>query len=140
MYPVTSNYKTFDHNLTGYTNNVKRLWMFTFLMKSSTITLHVYYYITANPLLKCAKSYSFRIEDLKNFIIQDGRKIIDKTITGTENMERVDNKLKLVKLKFSFKNLNKLSYKVIKTLSKTAEDFFHFIENLEKLINLQNYF
>ena len=114
--------------------------MFTFLMKSSTITLHVYYYITANPLLKCAKSYSFRIEDLKNFIIQDGRKIIDKTITGTENMERVDNKLKLVKLKFSFKNLNKLSYKVIKTLSKTAEDFFHFIGNLEKLINLQNYF
>ena len=32
---------------------------------------------------------SFGIEGLKNFIIQDGRKIIDKIITGIENMEKV---------------------------------------------------
>ena len=69
---------------------------------------------------------SFGIETLKNFIIQDDRKIIDKIITGIENMERVGNKLKLVKLKFSIKRFNKLNSEEIKRLSETAQDFFSF--------------
>ena len=52
MYTVTSNYKTFDHTVTVYTNNKKGLWVFFFLKKS------VYRYIMVNPLLKYATVYT----------------------------------------------------------------------------------
>ena len=54
-------------------------------------------------------------------------------------MERVDNKLTLVKLKFSIKAFNRLTNEEIKRLSETAQDFFHFIKSFGKLNNLQNY-
>ena len=82
---------------------------------------------------------SFGVEELKNFIIQDDGKIINKIITGIENIERIDNKLMLVKLKFSIKAFNKFSNEKIKRLSETAQDFFHFIKSFGKFNNLQNY-
>lgn len=54
-------------------------------------------------------------------------------------MERVDNKLTLVKLKFSIKAFNRLTNEEIKRLSETVQDFFHFIKSFGKLNNLQNY-
>ena len=76
---------------------------------------------------------SFGIEGLKNFIIQDDRKIIDKIMTGIENIETADNKLTLVKLEFSIKAFNKFSNEEIKRLRETA-----FIKSFGKLNNLQN--
>ena len=49
-------------------------------------------------------------------------------------MERVDNKLTLVKLKFSIKAFNRLTNEEIKRLSETAQDFFILSKALENLI------
>ena len=54
-------------------------------------------------------------------------------------MKRVDNKVTLVKLKFSIKAFNKPGNEEIKRLSETAQDFFHFIESFGKFNNRQNY-
>ena len=54
--------------------------------------------------------YSFGIESLKNFIIQDDKKIVEKILSGIEKMTRTDNKLMLVNIKLSmdaYKNLSK---------------------------------
>ena len=76
---------------------------------------------------------SFEIEGLKSFIIQNDRRIIDKIISGIENMEMVDDKLMLEKLKLSIKAFNKLSNEDIKRFRETA-----FIESFGKLNNLHN--
>ena len=56
LYAVTSNDKTFDHNVTVYTNNIKRKWVLTFFYEKS-----VYRYIMVNPLLKCETVYTSRV-------------------------------------------------------------------------------
>ena len=43
----------------------------------------------------------FQIEDLKNFIIQDDRKVIEKILFGTQQMTRNDNKITPVNIKFN---------------------------------------
>ena len=62
---------------------------------------------------------TFRIEGLENFNIQDDRKVIQKVIKGIEKMDRKDNKLTLVRLKFPIKNFKEL---------KDVSIFFHFVE------------
>ena len=51
---------------------------------------------------------SFRVEGLKNFIIQDNKKIVEKVIKGIEKIERKDNKLTQVRLRFLVKNFREL--------------------------------
>ena len=44
---------------------------------------------------------SFGLDGLKHFIIQDDRKIIDKTLIGIEQMNKADQKITLCKIKFN---------------------------------------
>ena len=53
-------------------------------------------------------------------------------------MGRKDNKLILVKLKFSVKNFRELKDIEKLLLSETAQDFFHFIENFGEYENKNN--
>ena len=55
---------------------------------------------------------SFGIDGLKNFIIQDDKKVIEKILFWTDQMKRTDDKVKLVNIKFNLnacKNLSKKS-------------------------------
>ena len=76
---------------------------------------------------------TFRIEGLKNLIIQNDRKIIEKVIKGIEKMDRKDNRLTLVRLKFSIKNFKEL---------KDVSNFFQFVEHFGEYENKkkQKYF
>ena len=56
---------------------------------------------------------SFGLDGLKNFIIQDDKKTIDKILIGIEQMNKTDKKL---------------TKKEIDLLSDTARDFFHFVQ------------
>ena len=38
VYTITSSYKTFDHNVLMCINNIKRIWVFTFLKKVHKVT------------------------------------------------------------------------------------------------------
>ena len=66
---------------------------------------------------------SFRVEGLKNFIIQDNKKIVEKVIKGIEKIERKDNKLTQVRLRFLVKNFRELkdnkNYHCLRTLLGT---------------------
>ena len=48
---------------------------------------------------------SFGIEELKNFMIQNDEKVIQKILSGIEKLTRSDNKITLVNIKFSMKTL-----------------------------------
>ena len=45
--------------------------------------------------------YSFGLDGLKHFIIQDGKKIIDKNLLTIEQMDKTDKKISLCKIKFN---------------------------------------
>ena len=47
--------------------------------------------------------YIFGLDGLKGFIIQDGKKVVEKILFGTEQLIRTGNKITLVNRKF---NLN----------------------------------
>ena len=70
---------------------------------------------------------SFEDAGLKNFIIQDDKKIVRKNLQGTEKMTRTYNKLILVTLKFSMKAFPALKLTGCKSLSETAQDFLYFV-------------
>ena len=83
--------------------------------------------------------YSFGIDELKSFIIQDDRKTIDKFLFGTDQMTRTDNKITLVNIKFSLNACKSLTKKELDTLSNTATNFFHFIQALGNKLKLRDF-
>ena len=68
---------------------------------------------------------------LKNFVIQDDKKLINKIFFGLE-------KLKLGDGTFSRSNFERLMEKELGKLSKTAKDVFYFFEKYGKLHNICN--
>ena len=83
--------------------------------------------------------YSFGIDELKSFIIQDDRKTTDKFLFGTDQMTRTDNKITLVNIKFSLNACKSLTKKELDTLSNTATNFFHFIQALGNKLKLRDF-
>ena len=67
---------------------------------------------------------SFGLDGLKNFIIQDDKKTIDKILIGIEQMNKTDKKL---------------TKKEIDLLSDTATDFFHFVQAFGIKLKLKNF-
>ena len=67
--------------------------------------------------------YSYGLDGLKHFIIQDDRKIIDKILIGIDKMDRTDKKIKLCKIKFSLSAYKELSDDEIISLSDTGDNF-----------------
>ena len=84
---------------------------------------------------------SFGIIGMKRFIAQDDKKNSWKGLERMELADRKDNKLTIVKLKFSMGGYDRLTEKEIHELSETAQDFFHLIHNFgrnEKITNFVN--
>ena len=67
---------------------------------------------------------SFSVEGLKNFIITEDKKTVQKILSGKEKMTQTDDKITLVNIKFSMQVCKKLTSKEIQNLSNTARDFF----------------
>ena len=67
---------------------------------------------------------SFGLEGLKQFIIQDDIKIIDKILVGIDKIDKSDQKITLCKIKFNLGACKKLSKNEINSASDTARDFF----------------
>ena len=78
---------------------------------------------------------------MKHFIISNDKKIVGKMLKDLELADQKDNKLTLVKFKFSVGSCENLAENEVKNLWKTAQNLFHLIhifgEN-EKMINFVN--
>ena len=81
---------------------------------------------------------SFGLGGLKQFIIQDDKKI-DKILIGIEQMNRTDHKIALCKVKFNLGACKKLSKKEIDSLSDTAIDFFYFVQAFGIKLKLKSF-
>ena len=75
--------------------------------------------------------YSFEIEDLKNFIIPDDKKIFVKILSEIKKKVRTNNKLTLVNIKFSIDACRHMSKNELNSLSDTARNFFILFNHLE---------
>ena len=82
---------------------------------------------------------SFGLDDLKHFIIQDDKKIIDKTLIGIEKLNKSDQKITLCKIKFNLGACKELSKKEINSLSDNARDFFYFIQAFGMKLKLRSF-
>ena len=71
---------------------------------------------------------SFGLDVLKQFIIQDDKKTVDKILVGIEQMKRADQKINLCKIKFNLGACSKLSKNKFDSLSGTARNFFYFVQ------------
>ena len=62
---------------------------------------------------------------MKHFIVSDDKKIVKKVLKGLELADENDNKLTLVKLKFSMNSYKNLAENETKKLSEAAQDLHH---------------
>ena len=79
---------------------------------------------------------SFGIDGLKNFIIQDDRKVIEKILFATKQMTRTDNKITLVNIKFNLNACKNLTKRELDALSDTAMNFFHSVQAFNNKLKL----
>ena len=79
---------------------------------------------------------SFGFEGLKEFVIQDDQKIINKIFYGVEKFDKKDNKITLVTLRFSIPEYKKLEN--FDKFSKTTVDLLHLINEYGKKHRLRN--
>ena len=75
--------------------------------------------------------YSFEIEDLKNFIIPDDKKILVKILSEIKKKVRTNNKLTLVNIKISIDACRHMSKNELNSLSDTVRNFFTLFNHLE---------
>lgn len=73
---------------------------------------------------------------LKNFIVTDNKKVINKVLKGIEKIDKADQKLTLQKSKFSIASYKGLTINNIMLLSETARDFLHLLEVFGKDENI----
>ena len=83
--------------------------------------------------------YSFGLDGLKHFIMQDDQKIVEKVLFGTEKMTRTDNKITLCRIQFNLNACKNLSKVELDSLSDTATNFFHFIQAFRIKLILRNF-
>ena len=83
--------------------------------------------------------YSFGLDGLKHFIVQDDRKIVEKILFGTKKMTRTDNKITLCKIMFNLNACENLSVKEHGALSDTVRNFFHFVQAFGNKLKLRNF-
>lgn len=82
---------------------------------------------------------SFGLDCLKEFVIQDDQKIIEKILFGIEKLTRTDDKITLVNIKFNLHACLNLSKKEIENLSDRARKFFHFIQVFGNKLKLKDF-
>ena len=81
----------------------------------------------------------FWISGMKHFIVSGNKKIVGKILKGLELVDQRDNKLTLVKLKFSLNYYKNLTKNKVKKLSETTQDLFHLIHSSRKNENITNF-
>ena len=67
---------------------------------------------------------SFGISGKIRFIVTDDKKVVGKVLKRLEFADRKDDKLTLIKLKFSMNGCKNLTEKEVFNLSNAAKDFF----------------
>ena len=82
---------------------------------------------------------SFSVDGLKNFIIQDDKKVIEKILFKTDQMKRTDDKITLVNIRFNLNACNDLSKKEFGALSDTATNFFYFVQAFGNKLKLRGF-
>ena len=82
---------------------------------------------------------SFGLDGLKHFIIQDDKKIINKILIGTEQINKTDQKITLCKIKFDLGACKEFSEKEIDPLSNTTRDFFLFYSSVRNKIKAEKF-
>ena len=82
---------------------------------------------------------SFGLDGLKDFIVQDDKKILEKVLFGTEKMTRTGNKITLCKIQFNLNASENLSKTELDSLSDTSVNFFHFIQAFGNKLKLRNF-
>ena len=98
---------------------------------------HWWSILKISPKSKLLLFDSFGISGMRHFIVaNDKKKIVGKVLKGLELADQRDNKLTLVKLKFSMASNEKLTENEIKKLSETAQDLYHLIYNFRKNENI----
>ena len=70
--------------------------------------------------------YTFGVDGLKSFIIQDDKKTTEKILFGREQLARRGNKVTLAKIQFSLNACKHLSKNELDNLSDIDRDFFLF--------------
>ena len=73
---------------------------------------------------------------LKNFIVTDNKKVINKVLKGIEQIDKTDQKPTLQKSKFSIAGYKGLTNNNIMLLSETSRDFLHLLESFGKGENI----
>lgn len=81
---------------------------------------------------------SYGFTGLKDFIIQDERKIINKVLYDVKKFNKKDNIVTLISLKFSISSYQNLNHTEILELSSTAAELFHLISEFAKVNNIKN--
>ena len=76
--------------------------------------------------------------DLKNFIIQNDRKMINRIWFGTEKIKKRDKYALTIGIKFSTPNYSKFTKKKLANLSATARDLLNFINEFGKLHKIRD--
>ena len=83
--------------------------------------------------------YSFGLDGLNYFIVQDDKPIVEKILLGVEKMMRTDNNLTLCKIRFNLGACKTLSKEEIDSLSDTARNFFRFVQAFGIKLKLRNF-
>ena len=82
---------------------------------------------------------SFGVDGLKNFIIQDHKKFIEKILFGTDQVKRTDDKITLVNIEFNINACKNFSKKELDALKDTATNFFHFFQAFGNKLKLRDF-
>ena len=83
--------------------------------------------------------WSFGLDGLKHFIIQDDQDIIEKVLFGTEKMTKTDSKIPLFNIRFNFNNYKNLTMDELDAFSETAANFFRFVWVFSNKLKLPNF-
>lgn len=70
--------------------------------------------------------YTFGVDSLQNFIIQNEKKVIETILFGTEKLTILDGKITLLNVKFSLNACKNLSKNELENLTDTAIFFILF--------------
>ena len=97
---------------------------------------HWWSFLNLHPKKEIFSFDSFGFKSLREFIIQDDKKSMNKIFCDFEKFNKKDNKITLVTLKFSIAAYKK--HKSFDKLSKTTVDLMHLINEYGKKHNLRN--
>ena len=79
------------------------------------------------------------MDDIKSFIIQDDKKVIEKILFGSGQLTRTNNKIRLANIKFSLNACTNLTKNELDNLSDTAPDFFYFVQSFGNKLKLRDF-